>query len=164
MADNRDPREVKRKPEDPDSHPVGAGLGAVGGAAAGAAIGSAAGPVGTVVGGVAGGIAGGLAGHAIADMVNPTVEEEYWRTNFSTRPYASGQTYETYLPAYRYGWESYPRYAGRKFDEIEPELKRDWEKVKDSSRLSWEKAKDATRDAWHRIERAIPGDADKDGR
>jgi hypothetical protein len=41
---------------------------------------------------------------------------------------------------------------------------RDWEKVKDTSRLSWEKAKDATRDAWHRIERAIPGDADRDGR
>ena len=30
--------------------------------------------------------------------------------------------------------------------------------------MTWAKAKDATRDAWHRIERAIPGDADKDGR
>ena len=45
-----------------------------------------------------------------------------------------------------------------------PSFRRDWENVKDSTRLSWEKAKDATRDAWHRIERAIPGDADRDGR
>ena len=107
MADNRDPRDVKRDPADKD-HPVGAGLGAVGGAAAGAAIGSAAGPIGTVVGGVAGGLAGGLAGHAIADMIDPKVEDEYWRTNFSTRPYASGQTYDIYQPAYRYGWKPTP--------------------------------------------------------
>ena len=86
MADNRDPRDVKRNPDD---HPVGAGLGAVGGAAAGAAIGSVAGPIGTVVGGVAGGLAGGMAGHAIADMIDPKVEDEYWRTNFSSRPYSS---------------------------------------------------------------------------
>lgn len=163
MADARD-RDIKRNPEDPDSHPVGTGLGAVGGAAAGAAIGSAAGPVGTVIGGVAGGLAGGLAGHSIADLIDPAVEDEYWRTNFSTRPYASGQVYETWRPAYRYGWESYPRYVGRKWDEVEPELARDWDRVTDSARLSWEKAKSATKDAWHRIERALPGDADKDGR
>jgi hypothetical protein len=105
-----------------------------------------------------------MAGHAIADMIDPKVEDEYWRTNFSTRPYASGQTYETYQPAYRYGWETYPRDVGRKFDEVEPELQRDWEKVKDRPACPWEKAKDATRDAWHRIEAPIPGDADRDGR
>ena len=33
-----------------------------------------------------------------------------------------------------------------------------------SSRLEWRDAKPAVRDAWHRIERAIPGDFDKDGR
>ena len=50
------------------------------------------------MGGVAGGLAGGLAGHAIADMIDPAAEDTYWRTNFSTRPYSSGQTYDT-LPA-----------------------------------------------------------------
>ena len=162
MADNRDPRDVKRE-NDPE-HPVGSGLGAVGGAAAGAAIGSAAGPLGTVAGAVVCGLAGGIAGHKIAEMIDPGVEDEYWRTSYSGRPYAAGQTYEAWQPAYRYGWESYPQYAGRKWDEVEDDLGRGWEKTKDAGRMSWAKAKDATRDAWHRIERAIPGDADKDGR
>lgn len=161
MTDKQNPRDVRR--ED-DSHPVGTGLGAAGGAAAGAAIGSAAGPAGTVVGGVVGGIAGGLAGHAIADLIDPAAEDAYWRSTYNTRPYVAGQTYDVWQPAYRYGWETYPRYHGRKWDEVEPELRRDWEKTKDSAQLSWEKAKNATQDAWHRIERAIPGDADKDGR
>ncbi len=146
------------------SHPIATGVGGVGGAAAGAAIGSMAGPVGTVVGGVVGAVAGGLAGKGIAAAIDPVAEDTYWRTSFPSRPYASGQSYDTYQPAYRYGWESYDRFAGRKFDDVEADLRQGWEKTKDSSRLSWEKAKNATRDAWHRIERAIPGDADGDGR
>jgi hypothetical protein len=35
--------------------------------------------------------------------------------------------------------------------------------VKGKSRLGWDRAKEATRDAWNRIERAIPGDSDRDG-
>ena len=42
-------------------------------------------------------------------------------------------------------------------------MRKDWENTRDASRLTWDKAKDATRDAWHRVERAMPGDADKDG-
>ena len=63
-----------------------------------------------------------------------------------------------------YGWESRSRYAGRSFDEVEPELGRGWTQARGKSSLDWEKAKAATRDAWHRLERAIPGDADGDGR
>jgi hypothetical protein len=113
---------------------------------------------------VAGAVAGGLAGKGIAEMIDPTAADEYWRANFRNRPYASGQTYETYRPAYRYGWETYPRYVGRKFEEVESDLRRDWEKTTDAARLGWGKAKDPIRDAWHRIERALPGDADRDGR
>ena len=120
--------------------------------------------MGAVVGGIVGAAVGGLAGRGVAELINPTVEDEYWRTNFASRPYASGQTYETYQPAYRYGWESYGRNAGRKFDEVEADLQRGWDKTEHSAKLGWDKAKDATRDAWHRIERAIPGDLDKDGR
>jgi hypothetical protein len=111
-----------------------------------------------------GAVVGGLAGRGVAEAIDPTAEDAYWRTAYRTRPYAAGEPYDTYRPAYRYGWENYPRYAGKKFEEVESELGRDWAKTKDSSRLSWEKAKAATEDAWHRIERAIPGDFDKDGR
>lgn len=161
-----------RKQENPDpltgapgAHPVGVGVGAAGGAAAGAAVGSLGGPVGTVVGAAVGGVAGGLAGKSVAEQVNPTLEDAYWRDNYRSRPYVeAGHSYDEYRPAYRYGWESYARHPGRRFDEVEGDLERDWERAKGSSRLTWDKAREATRDAWHRVEHALPGDFDKDGR
>jgi hypothetical protein len=137
--------------------------GVAGGAAAGAAVGGMTGPVGAVVGGAIGAIAGAVAGRAKA--ADPVVEDAYWRDNYASRPYIrSGATYDDYGPAYRYGWDAQSRYAGRSYDEVEPELARDWGTARGNSSLEWEHAKHATRDAWHRVERAIPGDADKDGR
>jgi hypothetical protein len=149
----------------PGAHPVGTGLGAAGGAAAGAAIGSAAGPIGTAVGVVAGAVAGGLAGKGIAESIDPTVEDAYWRNNYSSRPYAEKNVpYENYRPAYRTGYEGRTRYPGKRFEEVESDLQRDFERARGNSTLAWEKAKQATRDAWHRVGRALPGDADGDGR
>lgn len=153
----------------PGAHPVGSGAGALAGGAAGAAIGTAVGgPVGGVAGAVIGGVAGGLGGKAAAESVNPTVENQYWSAHYVDRPYVeSTYTYETdYRPAYQYGWENYRRHraAGRTYDEVENDLERGWEKAKDRSRLGWDKARGAARDAWDRLERAMPGDADGDGR
>src|SRR5438105_519550 len=87
----------------PGSHPVGAGVGAAGGAAAGAAAGSAAGPVGTLVGAVVGGFIGGQAGKEVAENIDPTAEDAYWREHYKTRPYvSSGIAYTEYAPAYRF--------------------------------------------------------------
>lgn len=92
-------------------------------------------------------------------------EDRYWREQYSSRPYvAQGVGYEEYAPAYRFGSESRTRYAGRSFDEAERDLERDWERRHGTSSLSWQNAKEAVRDAWHRVERALPGDADRDGR
>lgn len=149
----------------PGAHPIGTGVGAAGGAAAGAAIGAVGGPVGSLVGGAIGAVAGGLAGKGAAEAVNPTVEDQYWRANYATRPYATAdRAYEYYQPAYRYGWEARSSYGARKWDEVENDLGRGWDKAKGTSRLTWDEAKSATKDAWHRVERAIPGDADHDGR
>lgn len=152
------------------SHPVGTGVGAVaGGVAAGAAVGSVAGPIGTAAGAAVGAVVGGLAGKGIAETIDPTMEDEYWRGNYSTRSYFDPSlTYEDYGPAYRYGVASYSQYHDRDFDSIEPDLGRGWEKAKGSSGLTWERAKHATKDAWRRvsdtIERATPGDSDRDGK
>ena len=149
----------------PGSHPVGTGLGAAGAGAAGAAIGAMAGPIGSLAGAAIGAIAGGLAGKGVGEMVNPTVEDEYWRENYTTRPYVEpGMAYDTYQPAYRYGWEARTRHHDRRWDEVEPELSTGWEQHRGTSSLTWEKAKHASRDAWDRLERAIPGDADRDGK
>jgi hypothetical protein len=40
----------------------------------------------------------------------------------------------------------------------------EWDRVKGHSRLSWEQAKSASRAAWDKVERAMPGDLDRDGR
>ena len=154
----------------PGAHPVGTGLGAAaGGAAAGAAAGTVAGPVGTLLGAAAGAIAGGLAGKGVAEMIDPTVEEAYWKENYSSRPYVTGNaTFDDYGPAYRYGVDTYKRFEGRTFEQAEPELRRDWERNRGRSRLTWDDAQHATRDSWQRlsdsVERAVPGDSDRDGK
>jgi hypothetical protein len=140
----------------PGAHPVGTGLGAAaGGAAAGAAIGAVGGPIGAAVGIVAGAIAGGLAGKGVAEKIDPTVEDAYWKSNYNNRPYVEKNAqYETYRPAYRTGYEGYGRYQGKKFEEVETDLQRDYEKNKGASALAWEKAKPATRDAWQRVDKS----------
>ncbi|GAA0755962.1 hypothetical protein LRH25_19415 [Ideonella azotifigens] len=155
----------------PGAHPIGTGVGAaVGGMAAGAAMGTVAGPVGTAIGAAAGAIIGGLAGKGVAEQVDPTREDAYWRENYRDRPYVdSALAYDEYAPAYSLGHQYYSQYPDASFDDIEPQLGRDWdERYRGNSSLSWDKAKHATRDAWERVsngvERAIPGDSDHDGR
>jgi hypothetical protein len=154
----------------PGSHPVGTGIGAVaGGLAAGAAAGSVAGPAGTVVGAAVGAVAGGLAGKGVAELIDPTAEDAYWQDNYSSRPYFTDDySYDDYGPAYRYGVDSYSLYNNRTWDAAEADMASGWERAKGKSRLSWESAKHAARDAWNRVsdtvERAIPGDSDRDGK
>jgi hypothetical protein len=147
----------------PGAHPVGTGVGAAGGAAAGAAIGAVGGPIGAAVGLVAGAVAGGLAGKGVAEKIDPTAEDGYWKNNYSKRPYAEKNVaYDAYQPAYRTGYEGYTRYPGKKYEEVESDLQRDYEKSRGNSGLGWDKAKLATRDAWDRVEEVVPGKAHAD--
>jgi len=150
----------------PGSHPVGTGVGAAGAGAAGAAVGTAVGgPVGGAVGAVVGAVAGGLAGKGVAEAIDPTAEDAYWRENYRDRAYVEKDVlYEIYRPAFRTGYEGFMRYRGRRFEDVEPDLRRDYERAAGPSGLAWDKARRATRDAWDRVERAIPGDADRDGK
>jgi hypothetical protein len=162
----------------PGAHPVGVGVGAaIGGLAAGigtgaalgAATGTVVGPVGTVIGAAVGAIVGGLAGKGVAESIDPTIEQDYWRANYTQRPYfADGRSFDDYGPAYGVGTSAYTQYPGKRFDEVEPHLSRDWHANRGKSTLDWAAAKEASRDAWNRVsntaERAIPGDSDRDGR
>lgn len=147
------------------AHPIGTGVGAASAGAAGLAIGSVAGPVGAAVGAVVGAVAGGLAGKGIAENINPTVEEEYWRENYHTRPYVeSGSTYEHYHPAYQHGWESSGKWSYQTWEEAEPELRREWETNRGEHSMDWDRAKHATRDAWERIKNPSPESGERDVR
>jgi len=141
------------------AHPLGTGIGAATGGAAGAAIGAAAGPVGALVGAGVGAIAGGFAGHSAAEAVNPTAEDDYWRDNFHNRPYVEpNESYDDYRPAYQLGWESFRKYGGkgRSFEEVEDDIRREWERRKTRSPLTWDRARPAIRDAWDRVEHEMP--------
>ncbi|MGV3572564.1 MAG: hypothetical protein ACO1PB_18350 [Ramlibacter sp.] len=162
--------------DNPDAKKAaGAGVGTVGGAAAGGVVGGATagmlaggvtGPVGAAIGAAVGAVAGAVMGKKTADVA---VEDSYWRENHATRPYARKDlAFDDYQPAYRHGVETYNRNPNRSFDEVEPELSRDWSRARGKSSLEWGDAKPAARDAWDRVsnaaERVIPGDSDKDGR
>lgn len=158
---NRDPISGE-----PGAHPVGTGVGAAGAGAVGAAVGGAiGGPVGAAIGIAVGAVAGGLAGKSVAESIDPTREYDYWRDNYVSEPYIQpNSSYDDYAPAYRTGYEGYGRYYGRTYNDVETELQRDYETNRGNSNLGWEKAKHATRAAWDKVERAIPGDIDRDGK
>ncbi len=160
------------------NHPVATGVGAAvggvaggvaGGAAAGAAVGGMTGPVGLAVGAVVGAVAGALAGKGVANAVDPVAEDAYWRDNYSSKPYAAeGGSYDDFGPAYKYGVDAYQRNPDRSFDEVETDLSSGWSNARGESSLEWGRAKHASRDAWDRlsdkVERAVPGDSDRDGK
>src|SRR5690606_3225824 len=112
-----------------------------------------------------GAVAGGLAGKSMGERVNPTVEEAYWRENYRQESYHKPEFgYDDYAPAYRTGYEGRARYADRDFDQVEPDLRNEYQQGRGNSRLEWEDAREARGGAWHRGARAPPGGADGGGR
>lgn len=159
------PAEKKDKSRNPDpitgapgSHPIGTGLGAAAGGAvaAGAAVGSAAGPLGTVAGAAVGAVVGGLIGKGIAEKVDPTREDAYWREHHPRQGWAKGRSYDEFSPAYRVGYEGYGEFGvkGRTFEEHELELRRRYEAKQPT--LSWDEARPASRAAWQKFEQKTP--------
>ena len=83
---------------------------------------------------------------------NWTDDRTWWQNNFNTRPYASAdRTFQDYEPAYRFGYQSLSRYHGRRWDQVEPNLRSDWEHFDGRGESTWESVKDAVRDAWDNI-------------
>ena len=70
-----------------------------------------------------------------------------WERNYG----ALGGSYEDYEPAYRYGHtlSGDTRYSGRRWEEIEPDVRSDWERQHPGS--AWERFKAAVRHGWERV-------------
>lgn len=113
--------------------------------------------------------------HAVRDAWDRTdrtyrtydTTDSYWNDKYQTADYYdTGLDFDRdYKPAYRYGTQARYQYTGRKWDsDLENDLGRDWDRRRGDSRMSWDKAKNAVRDGWHHVERAIPGDFDRDSR
>jgi hypothetical protein len=81
-----------------------------------------------------------------------TTEDNYWRSHFASRPYArADRGYDAYQPGYRYGVESAKRYPGRKWNEVESDLRSGWDRYEHRAKSHWDNIKDAVRDAWDRV-------------
>jgi hypothetical protein len=134
------------------AHPVGTGLGAAGGATAGAIVGAPSGPLGVLVGAAAGGLIGGLVGKGAGEVVNPTHEDAFWREAWAEEPYARTDfIYDDYEPAYRIGYLGAARRDGRTFEEAEPQLREQYERVRGGSPLQWDAARVPAKAAWDRV-------------
>jgi uncharacterized protein (TIGR02271 family) len=77
--------------------------------------------------------------------------DEDFRRDFATRYGTTGETYETYSPAYHYGYAmaSDPRYRGRDFSQVESDLRTDYGRFYPNS--TWEKMKASVRYGWDRV-------------
>lgn len=81
-----------------------------------------------------------------------TSEEEYWRENYRSRPYADeNRSFDDYKPGYRYGYESADRLGKRPWNEAEPELRSGWDRYEGRGDSTWENIKDSVKDAWDRV-------------
>lgn len=77
--------------------------------------------------------------------------EADYRKDFQTRYGARGGSYDDYAPAYRYGYTlaNDPRYQGKNWSAIEPEVQRDW--AQRYPEATWERFKLAVRHGWERV-------------
>lgn len=142
----------------PDNAPstadrIGQAAGGISGILAGAAVGTAAGPLGVLLGGIAGAIGGWWTGRALVEAAEDIGEadERYYREHFE-RTGDHPADYDHARGAYLLGdiAAANPEYAGRKFEDVEPDLARgwrrgaseEWEQVRDYARVGFTRRRD----------------------
>jgi uncharacterized protein (TIGR02271 family) len=82
-------------------------------------------------------------------------DEDYYRRHWTSNFSSAGGKYEDYAPAYSYGSEmrSSDRYRGREWNDVESDLRSDWDKryPGGATGSTWERMKAAVRHGWDRI-------------
>ena len=138
--------------DEPGSHPIETGIGAAAiGAAGGMAVGAVTGPVGAAIGAAVGAVAGGYAGKGVGEMIDPTIEDNWLRENFESRPYIEeGDRFEDFQPAYRYGASVESKYGDSGFDSVVDEVEKDWAKSEGYPGMTWPRARKAVKDGYER--------------
>ncbi|MBB5878682.1 MULTISPECIES: hypothetical protein [Xanthomonas] len=157
MHSNDESRDLNRDPISgtPGSHPVGVGIGGTaGGVAAGALAGTVFGPLGTLIGAAVGVVAGAAAGKGVAERIDPTGEDAYWREEYRNRDYVKADyDYDRdYAAAYGLGLQAREQDPSRSWEDHERELSHDWGTRRGDSRLEWDEARLAARDSWQRAD------------
>jgi hypothetical protein len=76
-----------------------------------------------------------------------------FRNHFQTRYGTTGASFDTYAPSYEYGsrMASDNRYQGRRWEDVETNLRSDYERQYPNS--TWENMKDSVRYGWEKVTR-----------
>jgi hypothetical protein len=111
-----------------DAETLGEASGGFLGAVSGMSVGAIAGPVGLALGGLAGALGGWWAGRGISDAVTADDDADLRRLYSESPNRLADRGYEAVRAAYLTGHLAgrNPDYAGRSFEEIEPDLQRGW--------------------------------------
>jgi hypothetical protein len=129
------------------------GLGGIAGGATGAAVGALAGPIGALVGVIAGALGGWWIGRTSADTAPIEEMEEELRAHHASGAGQPADTnYERVRPLYWFGAMAAvnPDYAGRNYEEIEPDLRRGWTAAMVEQYGSWESVRGVAREGFVR--------------
>jgi uncharacterized protein (TIGR02271 family) len=84
-------------------------------------------------------------------------DDEYYRRDWTSKYASSGGSYDDYAPAYSYGSEmaGSDKYRGRKWDDVESDLRSDWDRRypgdTGAGGSTWERFKAAVRHGWDRM-------------
>ncbi len=94
----------------------------------------------------------------MAEAIDPTVEDAYWRDEYQRRDYYQANVdYSSVQPAYQHGWESRTLDPYRSWEEAEDDVRRKWEAQQaEKSPGTWEDAQRPIRDAWDRVDAHYP--------
>jgi hypothetical protein len=95
-------------------------------------------------------------------MEIPQKEAAYWRGQHSKQPYAKNYSYDQFEHAYRTGYDTFLKYPGKSFDEVEESVAADYDNAKPGSALPWDTVRPAVSSVWDRMAGIIgPRDPDR---
>ena len=83
--------------------------------------------------------------------LDPQTEAAFWREQHTRQPYANEYSYDQFEHAYKTGYNSYLKYRGKGFDEVEDEVALDYEKQKPESAIPWDTVRPAVNAVWERM-------------
>jgi len=83
--------------------------------------------------------------------VDPEKEAAYWREQHPKQPYAKNSSYDQFEHAYRTGYNSFLKYPGKKFVDVEDSVALDYEQAKPGSALPWDTVRPAVNAMWDRL-------------
>jgi len=96
------------------------------------------------------------------DQVDLQKEAAYWRGQHSKQSYAKDYSYEQFEHAYRTGYDTFLKYPGKAFDEVEKSVAADYDNAKPASALPWDTVRPAVSSVWDRMAGVIgPRDPDR---